>query len=596
MKNSLKKQVIVFTTGLSILAISPLNTFAEEVNKNESDQLTVAEGEHLNQGANLANIKLETPNVEINEADVSPNEHILLEEYKHKNDTSAEMEEMKRTKTGEVDTDEAVKNVEKAFEGVDGKGDGSSRIMKPNTQNRSGSSGSYNSTTKRYGTLAGTQFVEWIVPKGNEDIRPANPMNAQYITIHKTANTARGANAESHAKYLYNQATSGTFRTASWHFTVDDKQIYQHLPTNENGWHAGDGNGPGNLQSIGIEIAVNQDGDYNKALENAKRLAGYLMNKEGIPASNVVKHQHWSGKKCPDIMISRGNFAGFVQGVQWYANMNNVIEGLTETEENYNPNEQTPAEPVMELVVKGYGINIRSGAGLENGVIGKANAGDKFRVLAVKDGWYKTEKGWIFYDPSYIKINYNVEDPLPKPEEKPKDDITGGWFEPHIRELNRRGIMMGEGNGVFSPYRNVTRGEFAQLISRTLNLPKGNKTFNDINHAHPSLIEGIKNTANAGIIVGRGDGNFYPNDPITREEAAIMVDKALQYKGITGDLVPLSFRDKHLISYKESVQRLYSLKIVVGDGNNEFHPEGNTSRGEAASFLVKTLTVLDGNR
>ena len=55
-----------------------------------------------------------------------------------------------------------------------------------------------------------------------------------------------GANAENHAKYLYKQATEGTFRTASWHFTVDDKQIYQHLPTNENGWHAGDGDGSGN--------------------------------------------------------------------------------------------------------------------------------------------------------------------------------------------------------------------------------------------------------------------------------------------------------------------------------------------------------------
>lgn len=82
----------------------------------------------------------------------------------------------------------------------------------------------------------------------------------------------------------------------SWHFTVDDKQIYQHLPTNENGWHAGDGDGSGNRESIGIEISVNQDGDYNKALENAKRLAGYLMNKEGISADHIYRHQQWSGK------------------------------------------------------------------------------------------------------------------------------------------------------------------------------------------------------------------------------------------------------------------------------------------------------------
>lgn len=341
--------------------------------------------------------------MKINEAEISPNEKVLLDEYKHKHDTSAEMEKMKEAKTGAVDPNEAVQNVENAFKDVDGKGDGSSREMTPKRQKRS-LAFAPTQTTKRYGTLAGTKFVEWIVPAGNIDIRPQNPMKARYITIHETANTERGANAEAHAKYLYNQATQGTFRTASWHFTVDDKQIYQHLPTNENGWHAGDGNGPGNRESIGIEIAVNQDGDYNKALENAKRLAGYLMNKEGIPASNIVKHQHWSGKKCPDIMISRGNFAGFVQGIEWYASLNNTLEGMTDTQENNNSNEVNPAEPVMELVVKGYGINIRSGAGIENGVVGKANSGDKFRVLAVKTVWYKTRKGWIFYDQVTSKL------------------------------------------------------------------------------------------------------------------------------------------------------------------------------------------------
>ncbi|PGF05243.1 S-layer homology domain-containing protein [Bacillus toyonensis] len=609
MKKSIKKQVVALTTGLTILGSIPLNALADQ-----TDKLQVATGEHLNQGSNLANIELKTPDVKINESEISPNEKVLLEEYKHKHDTSAEMEKMKEAKTGAVDPNEAVQNVENAFKDVDGKGDGSSREMTPKRQKRSLAFAPASQTTKRYGTLAGTKFVEWIVPAGNIDIRPQNPMKAKYITIHETANTERGANAEAHAKYLYNQATQGTFRTASWHFTVDDKQIYQHLPTNENGWHAGDGNGPGNRESIGIEIAVNQDGDYNKALENAKRLAGYLMNKEGIPASNIVKHQHWSGKKCPDIMISRGNFAGFVQGIEWYSSLNNNIEGMSDKQEDNNSNEVNPAEPVMELVVKGYGINIRSGAGIENGVVGKANAGDKFRVLAVKNGWYKTEKGWIFYDSSYIKINYNVENPLPKPEEKPKpevkpdpkpepqpepkpqptDDITGGWFEPHVRELNKRGIMVGEGNGVFAPYRAVTRAEFAKLISNSLQLPSGDANFKDLDQAHPTLQDGIKRASSAGIINGRGDGIFDPNSPITREESAIMVDKALQYKGIKGDAsVPLKFRDKHLINYKENVTRLYSLGIANGNENGEFSPQGTTTRGESAAFLVRMLNVME---
>lgn len=72
-----------------------------------------------------------------------------------------------------------------------------------------------------------------------------------------------------------------------------------------------------------------------------------------------------------------------------------------------------------------------------------------------------------------------------------------------------------------------------------------------------------------------------------------MIDKSLQYKGITGDLVALPFRDKHLITYKQPVQRLYSLKIINGVGNNEFNLQGTTTRGESVVFLVKMLDAIE---
>ncbi|MGM2817152.1 S-layer homology domain-containing protein [Bacillus cereus group sp. Bce001] len=590
MTNRMKRRVIALSTSLVILGGLPLSASAEEVHSSQTDQLSVAHGENGMNGLSYSNFNLQVPDhIQINEAEVSENETMLLEEYKHQHDETEELNKMKEAKKGEVAEEEAISNIESAFETVDGRNDGSTRQMKPIIKPRAVQFSA--PSTKKYGTIAGVPFVEWIVPKGNTDIRPANPMKARYITIHETANTARGANAENHAKYLYKQATEGTFRTASWHFTVDDKQIYQHLPTNENGWHAGDGDGSGNRESIGIEIAVNQDGDYNKALENAKRLVGYLMNKEGIGVNNIYKHQQWSGKKCPDILISRGNWTGFVQGAQWYANVNTQIDKpLQDKNESFNPNDNNPAEPSMELVVNGEGINVRSGAGLEHRVVRKASKGDRYKVLAVKDGWYKVGNGeWIFYNPSWIKIDYNVPN---KEEQKPKDDITGGWFEGHIRKLHSLGIMQGEGNGIFAPYRNVTRAEFAALISNALKLPEGDKSFVDINKAHPSLHSGIKRSASAGIISGRGGGIFDPNAQITREEAAVMIDKALQYKGITGNLVALPFKDQHEIIYKQSVQRLYSLKVVTGVEDNRFNPKGTTTRGEAAAFLVKMLDSM----
>ncbi|MFS0657068.1 N-acetylmuramoyl-L-alanine amidase [Bacillus sp. 179-C3.3 HS] len=136
-------------------------------------------------------------------------------------------------------------------------------------------------------------IIQAYIPKHNRN-RPGNVMKPQYITVHNTANTARGANASSHATFVARSSTG-----VSWHYTVDDQEIYQHLPLNENGWHAGDGRGNGNMKSIGIEICENAGGDFDKAVENAQWLIRKLMKDYGIPLSNVVPHKHWSGKECP---------------------------------------------------------------------------------------------------------------------------------------------------------------------------------------------------------------------------------------------------------------------------------------------------------
>ncbi|MGH0429593.1 S-layer homology domain-containing protein [Bacillus hominis] len=346
--------------------------------------------------------------------------------------------------------------------------------------------------------IYGVPLKEMIVPTGNENIRPGYAMKPKYITIHETDNYSVGANARNHAQYLYSQATGTTDRSASWHFTVDDKEIYQHLPLNENGWHAGDGaEGTGNRESIAIEIAVNQDGDYNKAVENARKLAAYLMGELNIPLENVKKHQFWSGKNCPAIMIKNNAWEPFLQGTKAY------------------------------------------------------------------------------YDANH------------------KDDITGGWYEADIRELDKRGIMVGDGKGSYWPERLVTRGEFANLVSRSLQLPEGKSNFKDLSTAHPSLVDGINRAASAGIISGRGNDVFAPNDTIKRDEAVIMIDRALQYKNIKGNLVPLPFTDQNLAYDKQAVQRVYGLGIVKGNENNEFMPKGSATRGESAAFINRMLKVIE---
>lgn len=140
------------------------------------------------------------------------------------------------------------------------------------------------------------EIKQMLIPSSNTKTRPKIAMSPKYLTIHTTGNTDKGADALEHAKLQYN----GNSRTASWHFSVCDKDIYQSIPTNEVAWACGDGyNGTGNRQSISIELCVNVDGDFEKTKANAIWLIRYLMNKYSIPITNVVPHKHWSGKDCP---------------------------------------------------------------------------------------------------------------------------------------------------------------------------------------------------------------------------------------------------------------------------------------------------------
>jgi N-acetylmuramoyl-L-alanine amidase len=136
-------------------------------------------------------------------------------------------------------------------------------------------------------------------------------MVPEYITIHETDNTAIGANDEAHARLQ----ERGNSRQASWHLQIDMDSCYQSLPFDVAGIHAGDGvNGTGNRKSIAIEICVNLDGNYEKAILNAAWLVAFLMKKFNIPISKVVTHKHWSGKNCPRNLLSRWN--AFINMVQ----------------------------------------------------------------------------------------------------------------------------------------------------------------------------------------------------------------------------------------------------------------------------------------
>ena len=144
--------------------------------------------------------------------------------------------------------------------------------------------------------------------------RPGEVRDIMYITIHETDNTSPTADASAHAAFLRNITDSPN----GWHYTVDDHSIVHHIPDNEIAYNAGDGRTPngGNMNGIGIEMCVNDGGDYEQTLRNTAVLCAELMAQYGLNVGDIRFHADFMEKECPHRLISEGRVDEFLQMVQ----------------------------------------------------------------------------------------------------------------------------------------------------------------------------------------------------------------------------------------------------------------------------------------
>ncbi len=146
--------------------------------------------------------------------------------------------------------------------------------------------------------------------------RPSQLREIKYLVVHETDNFSPGANAAAHNSFIHQNANAES-GIVSWHYTVDDHEIYHHVPDDESAYHAGDGQKKdgGNLNGIGIEICVNEDGNYEQALINAEKLCARLLLEYGLKPKALRTHQDFSGKVCPARLIGDGRWDEFCEAV-----------------------------------------------------------------------------------------------------------------------------------------------------------------------------------------------------------------------------------------------------------------------------------------
>lgn len=141
--------------------------------------------------------------------------------------------------------------------------------------------------TDVFGVPVHTELIE-----SNTKARPGTKRRIRYIVIHETDNFDKTTGAKNHAQFL----SENNMDSTSWHYTVDDKEIYHHIPDNEVAYHAA--NEIGNLYGIGIELCVNSGGNFEKTFNNATKLVAYLLKEYNLTIYDLKTHHDFSGKDC----------------------------------------------------------------------------------------------------------------------------------------------------------------------------------------------------------------------------------------------------------------------------------------------------------
>lgn len=176
-------------------------------------------------------------------------------------------------------------------------------------------------------------------------------------------------------------------------------------------------------------------------------------------------------------------------------------------------------------------------------------------------------------------------------------DTAGHWGQSIISKLASKNIIDSSYGTQFKPNQKITRSEFAVMLARGFGLAGSRENAQRFRDVTPSTQTGdyIGAAAKAGIITGNTDATFRPNDPITREQMAIMMVRALDYaeQPVTlnafADAVLSKFKDKAKIQNPDIVAKATQAGIIQGVPLNKFLPQGNATRAEGAAMLQRML-------
>jgi methionine-rich copper-binding protein CopC/predicted nucleic acid-binding Zn-ribbon protein len=193
---------------------------------------------------------------------------------------------------------------------------------------------------------------------------------------------------------------------------------------------------------------------------------------------------------------------------------------------------------------------------------------------------------------SYVLVTNNVT----------FEDTKNLWNKDEVHLMASKLLVKGKAEGQFKPQESISRVELAVLLTRALSITSTktyDNRFSDVKGTEWFTNEFMA-SVEAGIIKGRTATTFDPNAPVSRQEAAAMIKRSMDYvgfnKGKLNESIKLtSFADYSSVSSwaKGDLEVVAQAKIISGKIGNKLDPQEVATRAEMVSILHRFMIFTE---
>ena len=188
----------------------------------------------------------------------------------------------------------------------------------------------------------------------------------------------------------------------------------------------------------------------------------------------------------------------------------------------------------------------------------------------------------------YVILFDEISHRLPFFDVEPTD-----WFQEDVRYVWRRGWMLGMENGDFAPQQSLTRAQLMQILYNQAGCPPvtGQRDFSDV-QATGWYWEAVQWGAQQGVTQGYEDGSFRPNEPITRQQMAVMLHRFHQGTESTS-LAGFSDGNRVASWAEEAMEWAVDQGILEGMSDGILNPQGSATRAQSAAMFRRIAQKIE---